>query len=321
VLVQNLAPGAAARMGLGYEALSAASAPDRLRHLRLRQRRPVPRQEGLRPADPERGRLPVGHRHAGRAGKAGNSIADIAAGMYAYSGILAALLQRQQTGEGSHIDVSMLEALGEWMGFPMYYAYDGAAPPPRAAPRTRRSIPTARSRRRRQDRHAGPAERARVEAVLRALPQIASAQSVLRLIVGHIDFMADTGMQCARDQAELAPLRFAVAMWTRIHRLAPAVDGVTAAIHDDELLGEDTRRAVRYGFCAKLCIHPRQVPVVHAALAPAPDALNWAQRVVAADAAANGAAVQLDGRMVDAPVVLHARQLLARSRVRASAAS
>jgi citrate lyase subunit beta/citryl-CoA lyase len=154
-----------------------------------------------------------------------------------------------------------------------------------------------------------------------ALPQIASAQSVLRLIVGHIDFMADTGMQCARDQAELAPLRFAVAMWTRIHRLAPAVDGVTAAIHDDELLGEDTRRAVRYGFCAKLCIHPRQVPVVHAALAPAPDALNWAQRVVAADAAANGAAVQLDGRMVDAPVVLHARQLLARSRVRASAAS
>jgi itaconate CoA-transferase len=51
--------------------------------------------------------------------------------MYAYSSILAALLQRQQTGRGSHIDVSMLEALGEWMGFPMYYAYEGAAPPPR----------------------------------------------------------------------------------------------------------------------------------------------------------------------------------------------
>src|SRR5690606_15020088 len=64
--------------------------------------------------------------------KSGNSIADIAAGMYAYTGILAALLQRQQTGRGSHIDVSMLEALGEWMGFPMYYAYNGAAPAPRS---------------------------------------------------------------------------------------------------------------------------------------------------------------------------------------------
>jgi crotonobetainyl-CoA:carnitine CoA-transferase CaiB-like acyl-CoA transferase len=64
--------------------------------------------------------------------KAGISIADIAAGMYAYSSILAALLQRQKTGHGSHVDVSMLEALGEWMGFPMYYAYDGAPPPPRS---------------------------------------------------------------------------------------------------------------------------------------------------------------------------------------------
>ena len=70
VLVQNLAPGAAARLGLSYEALTRTlSAPDRLRHLRLRRRRPVPRQEGLRPADPERIRLPVGHRHAGRAGQ------------------------------------------------------------------------------------------------------------------------------------------------------------------------------------------------------------------------------------------------------------
>jgi crotonobetainyl-CoA:carnitine CoA-transferase CaiB-like acyl-CoA transferase len=63
--------------------------------------------------------------------KAGNSIADIAAGMYAYSNILSALLQREKTGEGSHIDVSMLEALGEWMGYPMYYAMDDATPPPR----------------------------------------------------------------------------------------------------------------------------------------------------------------------------------------------
>src|SRR5256885_2336937 len=63
--------------------------------------------------------------------KAGISVADIAAGMYAYTNILSALLLRGRTGEGSHIDVSMLEALGEWMGYPMYYAFDGAPPPPR----------------------------------------------------------------------------------------------------------------------------------------------------------------------------------------------
>ena len=60
-------------------------------------------------------------------------MADIAAGMYAYTNILAALLQRQKTGQGSHIDVSMLESLAEWMGYPLYYAFDGAAPPPRTA--------------------------------------------------------------------------------------------------------------------------------------------------------------------------------------------
>src|SRR5690606_27961902 len=64
--------------------------------------------------------------------KAGCSIADIAAGMYAYSGILNALLLRQRTGEGSRIDVSMLESMVEWMGYPMYYAFDGAPPPIRA---------------------------------------------------------------------------------------------------------------------------------------------------------------------------------------------
>jgi itaconate CoA-transferase len=56
-----------------------------------------------------------------------------AAGMYAYTGILSALLLRGKTGKGSHIDVSMLESLAEWMGYPLYYAFDGAPPPPRTA--------------------------------------------------------------------------------------------------------------------------------------------------------------------------------------------
>jgi crotonobetainyl-CoA:carnitine CoA-transferase CaiB-like acyl-CoA transferase len=64
--------------------------------------------------------------------KAGCSIADIAAGMYAYTNILAALIERGRTGRGCAIDVSMLESMVEWMGYPLYYAYDGAEPPPRA---------------------------------------------------------------------------------------------------------------------------------------------------------------------------------------------
>jgi len=132
VLVQNLAPGAAARMGLSYEVLAAS-------HPRL----VVCDISGYGNDGPYRDKKAYDLLIQSEAGflsvtgtreepcKSGNSIADIAAGMYAYTGILAALLQRQQTGRGSHIDVSMLEALGEWMGFPMYYAYEGAEPPPR----------------------------------------------------------------------------------------------------------------------------------------------------------------------------------------------
>jgi citrate lyase subunit beta / citryl-CoA lyase len=147
-----------------------------------------------------------------------------------------------------------------------------------------------------------------------ALAEIAAAPGVLRLAVGHIDFMADTGIRCSDDESELAPLRFAVAMATRLAGLATALDGVTVDIGNDDRLRADTHRAQRFGFGGKLCIHPRQVAVVHAAMAPGPDEVAWAKRVIAADAAAGGAAVQLDGRMVDAPVVLQARRVLARMR-------
>jgi itaconate CoA-transferase len=132
VLVQNLAPGAAARMGLSWEALHG-------QHPRLI----VCDISGYGEDGPYRDKKAYDLLIQAEAGmlsvtgtpqapsKAGNSMADIAAGMYAYSSILAALLQRGSTGEGSHIDVSMLESLAEWMGFPMYYAYEGAAPPPR----------------------------------------------------------------------------------------------------------------------------------------------------------------------------------------------
>lgn len=133
VLVQNLAPGAAARLGLSYEELH-------LSHPALI----VCDISGYGTGGPyeqfkaydlmvqsEAGVLSITGSPDAPA-KVGISISDIAAGMYAYSSILAALLQRARTGEGTRLDVSMLEATVEWMGFPLYYSFDGAEPPPRA---------------------------------------------------------------------------------------------------------------------------------------------------------------------------------------------
>ena len=133
VLVQNLAPGAAERMGLSAAALRSA-------HPRLI----VCDISGYGADGPYRDKKAYDLLIQSEAGflsvtgsddapaKAGNSIADIAAGMYAYTNILAALYARRDTGVGSHIDVSMLESLVEWMGYPMYYAYEGASAPTRS---------------------------------------------------------------------------------------------------------------------------------------------------------------------------------------------
>ncbi len=136
VLVQNLAPGAAARMGLSYDALSEAH--PKLIVCDISGYGDDPEHPG-----PYRDKKAYDLLIQSESGfvsitgtpdepsKAGCSIADIAAGMYAYSGILAALLARGRTGRGQRIDVSMLESMVEWMSYPLYYAFDGAAPPPR----------------------------------------------------------------------------------------------------------------------------------------------------------------------------------------------
>src|SRR5699024_7428244 len=103
-----------------------------------------------------------------------------------------------------------------------------------------------------------------------------------------------------------------IAIATRSNDLAPAIDGVTADFGNDGLLRKDAERSLRYGFGAKLCIHPRQIPILHEALAPTAEQDSWEQRVLAADANAGGSAVQLDGQMIDRPVVLQAQRVLAR---------
>jgi len=132
IVVQNLAPGAAARLGLSYETL-AATKPELI----------VCDISGYGADGPYRDKKAYDLLIQSEAGflsvtgteeepsKAGPSIADIAAGMYAYSSILAALLERRRTGRGQHLDISMLESLVEWMSYPLYYAFQGAPPPAR----------------------------------------------------------------------------------------------------------------------------------------------------------------------------------------------
>jgi itaconate CoA-transferase len=133
VVVQNLAPGAAARLGLAYETLAEAKPSiivcDISGYGKDGPYRDKKAYDLL--IQSEAGFLSVTGTDADPV-KAGCSIADIAAGMYAYSNILAALLHRQQTGRGAHLDISMLESLVEWMSYPLYYAFAGAAPPPRS---------------------------------------------------------------------------------------------------------------------------------------------------------------------------------------------
>jgi itaconate CoA-transferase len=133
VVVQNLAPGAAARLGVSYEALAEAKPAivvcDISGYGSDGPYRDKKAYDLL--IQSESGFLSVTGTQEDPA-KAGCSIADIAAGMYAYTNILAALIERGKTGRGCRIDVSMLESMVEWMSFPLYYAFEGAAPPPRA---------------------------------------------------------------------------------------------------------------------------------------------------------------------------------------------
>jgi citrate lyase subunit beta/citryl-CoA lyase len=148
-----------------------------------------------------------------------------------------------------------------------------------------------------------------------AIDAVAHAPQVVRLGLGHIDLQADLEMCCAVDEQELAPARWAIVVASRRANLAPPVDGVTTSVSDPALLQAATERSRRFGFSAKLCIHPSQVAIVHTALTPAAREVDWAQRVVLAMEKSDGGAVSVDGKMVDPPVLALARQILARAKM------
>jgi citrate lyase subunit beta/citryl-CoA lyase len=147
---------------------------------------------------------------------------------------------------------------------------------------------------------------------LYAIDMIAKARGVARLAFGHLDFQLDVGMQSGDDERELDSVRLAIVTASRRAGLPRPVDGVTVALDDDARLQADAGRAKRFGFGAKLCIHPRQLAIVNAAFAPGEAELSWARRVLDAARDASGA-FRLDGQMVDAPVIARARALLERA--------
>jgi citrate lyase subunit beta/citryl-CoA lyase len=146
---------------------------------------------------------------------------------------------------------------------------------------------------------------------LQQIDAIANAQQVIRLALGNIDLQADLGMACDVQETELQVARFQLVLASRLAEIAPPIDGVTTATDDVERITADALRAKRLGFGAKLCIHPKQVPVVSKAFTPTEEELSWSNQVIEADKASKGGVVKLNGRMIDRPVVLLAKRLLA----------
>lgn len=144
---------------------------------------------------------------------------------------------------------------------------------------------------------------------------IARAPGVARLIFGTLDLALDLGLDITDLLDPLAYAAARLVLASRLAGLPSPVAGVTPQIGDAARLASDLAWERRHGFPAKLCIHPGQVDAIHAAMRPSDDELAWARRVIEADASSPGAA-QLDGRMIDRPVVLRAERALAQAGVR-----
>jgi citrate lyase subunit beta/citryl-CoA lyase len=144
-----------------------------------------------------------------------------------------------------------------------------------------------------------------------ALGEIAGTERVARLMFGTIDFQVDMGI--VGDGDELLYFRSQLVLTSRLAGIGAPVDGVTTTLDDATVVERETRRARSLGFRGKLCIHPKQIAAVHAAFAYTTEEQTWARRVIDAAHASAGAAVAVDGRMVDMPVILKAREILASS--------
>jgi citrate lyase subunit beta/citryl-CoA lyase len=139
---------------------------------------------------------------------------------------------------------------------------------------------------------------------------IAGCAGVKRIAFGSVDFCSDAGIE--GDEEELDYVRSQLVIESRFAGLPAPIDGVTVALDDQERIRRDAARARRFGFGAKLCIHPKQVAAVNAGFSPTADELAWAQRVLTACENAGGrGAISVDGKLVDKPLIDKAQRLVA----------
>jgi len=138
----------------------------------------------------------------------------------------------------------------------------------------------------------------------------ALAQVSARLAFGSIDYAADLAMGHTRQSLLMARSR--IVMASRLAGRPAPMDGVTTTIHDRDTILSDCAHAVELGFGGKLLIHPAQIAPARQGFMPNKAEIDWARRVLEA-ASAGGAALLVDGAMVDAPVIARARQIIARA--------
>ena len=138
---------------------------------------------------------------------------------------------------------------------------------------------------------------------------LAQARRVERLAFGSIDFQLDTDI--SGEQEGLLYARSRLVLASRVASVLPPVDGVTMALNDLTRLREDVACARRLGFGGKLCIHPRQVEMINQGFAPTEAERAWARRVLSEAQATGAGALQLDGELIDRPVIERARSILA----------
>ncbi|HET9646257.1 MAG TPA: CoA ester lyase [Burkholderiaceae bacterium] len=143
--------------------------------------------------------------------------------------------------------------------------------------------------------------------------EVAAADGVARLVFGTLDYALDLDLDIADSSDGLSHAASELAIASRLAELPAPVAGITPQLDNEMRLLADLAWARRHGFGAKLCIHPRQISPIHLELTPSEKDVIFAQRVLAAEAASPGAA-QLDGRMIDRPVVLQAQRTLQRAR-------
>ena len=124
---------------------------------------------------------------------------------------------------------------------------------------------------------------------------------------GSLDYALD--LNCEPKWETLLHARSVLALECRIAGLPAPIDGVTLQFNDDGLLRADLTRARALGYGGKLAIHPRQAAIIRQAMSPNAEELDWAKKVLAAVASSPGAA-QLDGMMIDRPVVQRAERIL-----------